>query len=680
MIPILYAKDETTFTTHGIGDLKDCIKAVITEERNGAYELSMQYPITGDLYPQIAEGCVVKVKANETSNPQLFRIYSSTKPINGIVIYSAEHISYDLNGLPLAGFTVTNSTAQAAINTALSETPFNNSFSVLSDIATLNNTNIKMPCSVRGILGGQEGSVLDVWGGEYEFDNYVIKLHQHRGSDNGVTVEYGKNLTDIEQERNITDTYTHLMPYAVYSTDNGDGTTTENYVYLDEKVLAFSGAENIGHQKALIMDFSDEYGENETPTQTTLRTKANAYISAHTELGVPKVNLTVSFVQLWQTEEYKNIAPLERVSLCDTVTVRFANLGVSAKAKVIETVYDSLNEKYETITLGDAKSNFADSIVKYTSEITEVKQNIKNRYSKAVAQWQKAIDDATAAITGIGESYVVINHNSTDDSNEILIMDNPDISLAQKIWRWNLGGLGYSNQGYNGPYTTAMTMNGQIVADFISTGSLDGGLITAGSIDADSINATNMTIAFNKISSYVQMDSNGFYLRDSNNHDIATLGYMAGLQSPILQFLDPLTSYVVGCELTDIYLRFFKGFYNNRVAGAYYGKESIEMHGGSISTQGGLIDSDGGDIYTKNGDIRLGTGKIHITSGNTLEISGGGVKITSGAYCANNETGQDSNEYTLYLPTGMTTDGKATGWIRTKMKFTKGILTTWVVG
>ncbi len=484
MIPILYSKTATDFTNNGIGFLKDAVSVNVTEERNGAYELSMQYPITGVWYDRITDGCVIKAKANETSDLQLFRIYKSIKPLKGIVTYSAEHISYDLGGLPVAGLSIANATAQMAITKALQDTPFTHSFTAISDIATLNTTTITEPCSVRAILGGQAGSVLDVWGGEYEFDNFVVKLHAHRGTNSGVSIEYGKNLTDLKQESNIADCYTHLMPFAVYSADNGEGGSDEVYIYLTEKVIALPGAENIGHNKALVMNFSDRFAEGEEITEAKLRAKATAY-AASADIRTPKVNITVSFVQLWQTEEYKNIAPLERVKLCDTVAVKFSKLGVTATAKVIKTIYDALKEKYKSITLGDAKSSFADTANKQSSDIEKIAEAVKTGQAKATIALQQAISRATSLITGHSGGYVVLN--PAEQPQEILILDAPTIAEAVNVWRWNSGGLGYSSTGYNGDYSLAITMDGAIVADFITAGVLNGALVQADSIQSAAI-------------------------------------------------------------------------------------------------------------------------------------------------------------------------------------------------
>lgn len=515
MIPILYDKNEQDFSHNGIGFLSETIKATVTEERNGSYELSMQYPITGMWYEKITKGAIVKVKANETSALQLFRIYKVSKPLNGVVTYYAEHISYDLNGIPTLGLEVKSVTPQTAIKRAIDEAALPCPFTAISDISTLNSTTIKTPCSVRAILGGQTGSILDVWGGEYEFDNFVIRLHAHRGADNGVTIEYGKNLTDIKQEENISECYTHILPYAVYTQEPEEGAegaeSEEIYVYLSERILPLTEAEDIGHNKAYIMDFSDRFGDNEKITEDALRKKTISYIEK-SDLGKPKVNITVSFVQLWQTEEYKNIAALERVKMCDTVTVRFSKLGISAQAKVIKTAYDPLKEKYDSVTLGDAKSSFADTVNKASSDIESVRQSVKAGQAKASEELKKAIEKATSLITGHSGGYVVLN--PAEMPQEILILDAPTIEAAVNVWRWNSGGLGFSSTGYNGDYTTAITMNGAIVANFIAAGVLNGALLQADSVQASAISVEYKNKVLNDIADATKEISQAFKVAD----------------------------------------------------------------------------------------------------------------------------------------------------------------------
>lgn len=358
MIPILYKKNDELLTGSGVGFLRDTIKCTVTEERNGAYELEMQYPTSGVWFSELCEGALIKAKPNDTSAPQYFRIYKITRPIDRKVKCYAEHTSYDLTGYPLAGFTVIDATPAQAINKALSESGAPTEFAAESDIDTVNHTSTAKPCSVRALLGGQSGSILDVWGGEYEFDNFTIKLHRHRGKDTGVVIRYGKNLKNLQQESNISKCYTHILPYAVVQDASGTA-GAETYIYLaGEKTLQIAEQTAIGRKRVYLADLTDRFAEGETIDEATLRIKATAYAET-CSLNVPKISLTVDFVPLWQTEDYKDIAPLERVSLCDEVSVMFPELGVTAKSKVIKTVYDVLKERYEKIELGDAKSNFA---------------------------------------------------------------------------------------------------------------------------------------------------------------------------------------------------------------------------------------------------------------------------------------------------------------------------------
>ena len=399
------------------------------------------------------------------------------------------------------------------ITRAIQDAGLPSAFTAISDISTLNSSTILTPCSVRAILGGQAGSVLDVWGGEFEFDNFIVKLHKHRGSDRGVSIEYGKNLKDLKQEANIADCYTHLMPYARYSQDGEGDEKIEVYVYLSEKVLPLNNAENIGHSKAYIMDFTDRFGEGEAVTEESLRAKATAYAAA-AELGVPKVNITVSFIQLWQTEEYKNIAPLERVMMCDTVAVRFSKLGVTARAKVIKTTYNTLEEKYDSVELGDAKSSFADTVNKQQAAIEEIKTSVQKGQAEATEQLKKAIANATSLITGHSGGYVVLN--PAEKPQEILILDAPTLEEAVNVWRWNSGGLGYSSTGYNGEYALAMTMDGAIVADFINAGILNGALLQADSVQASSISQEYKTAVTNEIGEATSSVEQAFIAADEH--------------------------------------------------------------------------------------------------------------------------------------------------------------------
>lgn len=486
MIPILYNSSETDFSGGGVGFLSDCTRCVVTEERNGVYECEFSYPMDGRHYSEIEPDMIIKAKPNEMSDPQLFRIYRTSKPINGIVSFYCQHISYDLNVNVVDPFTLSGATALTALQGILSHCYYQHSFTAQSTLSFSETHDLKIdkPKPARMCLGGSEGSVLDLFGGEYEFDNFNIKLHAARGQDTGVTILYGKNLTDITSDVNISSAYTAVYPYAI--DEERDGLYT-----LTEKVIE-TGNTNFSEPRVLSLDLTEKFNlPDEEITETKLRNLANAYIT-NNHISDVKQNIEISFVQLWQTPEYKDIALLQRVGLCDTVTVRYAKLGVSVKEKVIKTVYNTLTEKYEKIELGKAKSNFG-------MTLKESVEQIEKEVARNKSAMQKAIENATALITGQNGGYIIFRSFTDifdDQGNkietktlpdgqpaEMLIMDSPNIQQATKVWRYNLSGWGYSSNGVNGPFALAATADGAIVGDRITVGKINAGLIKTGIIE-----------------------------------------------------------------------------------------------------------------------------------------------------------------------------------------------------
>lgn len=471
MIPILYKADAVDFSTFGIGSLSECTLCEVTEERNGAFECTLKYPVTGILFAELKNERLIKAKPNDTSKEQLFRIYRITTPINGIVTIYAQHISYDLSNIAELMWSSALISPSLAMSRLFTKTTSTHNFKCSTDFSSAKPFSISKPMSVRACLGGSEGSMLDLWGGEYEWDNFNVILHSKRGKDNGVVIEYGKNLTDMEQDNDFTDVYTDILPYAVFSDES-----TEKVVTLSEITLPI--IDNPTRQKTLIKDFTEFFEDKSSINENSLRNKAKNFLKAN-PLGVETPTLTVAFEPLWKQPEYSAI--LERVSLCDTVTIRHSALGITAKSKVIKTVYDSLAEKYVSITLGTAKSNFVNTVGDIKTELSEVKT--KTEHFPLLIN--TAVKNATSLITGQTGGYVVINTNSVSGQPyELLILDAPTIESAVNVWRWNVGGLGFSKNGYNGPYETAITSDGQIVADFITSGSLTANIIKAGVISS----------------------------------------------------------------------------------------------------------------------------------------------------------------------------------------------------
>lgn len=469
MIPILYEQNENDFTHYGLGAMQDVTVAEVTEERNGLYELTLRYPVAGSLFLQLTTGKIIKAKPSENETPQLFRIYRLTTPIDGMVSVYASHISYDLSYLPVYPITKREASVSLALQLLLQESV--TGFSAWTDKTLVKSFLVDTPCSIRSMLGGREGSILDIYGGEYEWDNFTVKLHSKRGKDLGVTIEYGKNLSGFEMDENVSNVYTRLLPFALK--EDGD---KRSLILLPEKTIPFASSQ-ADSEKTLIKDFSMDFQEEEL-NEDKLRARALSFIK-QTPYGKTIPSLTVSFLALSKLKNYPNI--LEQVSLCDELTVRHRDLGIEAKSKVIRTRYDVLNECFIEIGLGEAKSNMADKLNALENAQEKTERQVKT-LPNLLAHSIKA---ATSLLTGQKGGYVVIHQNEeTGMPYEILILDQPNIETAQNVWRWNQGGLGFSKSGYSGPYETAITADGKIVADFISTGVLSASLLKSGVISS----------------------------------------------------------------------------------------------------------------------------------------------------------------------------------------------------
>jgi phage minor structural protein len=411
-------------------------------------------------FAEIGDRAIIKAKADQFRDAQLFRVFAISKPMNGIVKVFAEHISYDLSGIPVKPF---SAPAAASALAGLKENAIVNCpFDFWTDKATTGNFKVAAPASIRSRLGGVAGSILDVYGGEYEFDNYTVKLHNNRGMNRGVSIRYGKNLTDIQQDQNCSNLATGVYPYWVDS----EGAVL---VELPEKIVNAPGTYNF--VKIRTLDLSSEFETQ--PTVDQLRSKTESYIK-NNNIGVPAVSWSVSFEQLSKSEEYKHLALLERVSLFDTVNVEFPALGVSATARAVKLVYDVLADRVKSVALGSVRANIADTIANQQQEIqqTPTKSDLK-----------KAQEAATAWLTN-GKGYKVERRDDLGRVVDTLYMDTPDIETAVNIMRVGQSGIGFSHNGVNGPFVSAWTIDGSFVADFIKTGVLDASLIKSGAISS----------------------------------------------------------------------------------------------------------------------------------------------------------------------------------------------------
>lgn len=394
MIPILYEKTETTFTSNGIGRLIDCVRCIVTEERNGIYECEFDYPIVGKLYPEIAEGRIIAVTHDETGDVQPFDIYHRTAPIEGVVTFYAHHISYRQNGIVVKPFTASG--VAAAIAGLKTNSLQANPFTYTTDKTTSGDYTITVPKSLRAMLGGEEGSLLDVFGaGEYLFDKFDVYLYAHRGTDTDVEIRYGKNLQNIENDYDFTNSYNGVVPYwrGLNASD------TETTVTLPEWTIIGTGTPYDGRDTVYPLDLSDKFTAE--PTAAELRSLATSSLE-NTAPWLPSQNITISFVQLWQTEEYASIAPLQTVKLCDTVKVIYPELGIdSIRVKIIRVVYNVLLERYDEIELGNAQETYAAVLLASTDkQLSMIEDGMALIQEKAI----QAVADAETANTAALEA------------------------------------------------------------------------------------------------------------------------------------------------------------------------------------------------------------------------------------------------------------------------------------
>ena len=453
MIPIIYGPQEKNFTSNGLGRLTDCVEFTVTEERNGRYEAEFKYPIDGVHFDDLVEGNIVSCTHDEQGDRQPFVIYQHTAPdLNGVVTFYAHHISYDLANVILRPFSATSAaSALAKFETeAMTEQPF----TFWTDKASAGSFEITVPSPAKAMLGGAQGSILDAFGGgEYEWDNYLVKLYQNRGSDSGVTIRYGKNLMALQHTYDTLGLYNAVIPYWVGQDEEvvyggivtGSGGIGQSSYWTDEDLVRITNENGVDFtfdftiSQTTTMDLSQEF--DEMPTAEQLEDRALQIMESN-EPWAPKENIKVDFVALWQTEEYANIAPLERVRLCDTVTVYYPALNVNATAKVITTKYDVLTDRYSSIELGAAKTSFAQVL---TAETEEKLAEVPSK-----SMMQEAIDHATALITGGLGGHVVFRYDADGKPTEILVMDTEDEATAVHVLRINVKGIGFSDTGPSG--------------------------------------------------------------------------------------------------------------------------------------------------------------------------------------------------------------------------------------
>lgn len=387
--PILYKANETNFEHLGVSVLSDASKCYVSRERNGIYILEFDYPVNGKDVDKIKEGMYIKADAGYRTKNQRFIVSKITKTQNEFKLY-CQHISQvktTMNAIR-PDITVTSVSAMGALRAWRDNLlDSREEFFVQSDISTLNSTTWKVENieNARDALGGKAGSILDVWGGEYEFDNLNITLHRSMGIDNPTIIAYGKNLLDLEQEQSILETYTSVFPFKKYTDDNN----REQLITLPEILLDSTHLNKFTHRRILKVDFSND--EN-LKTVEQLRSKAKSYIKSN-NVGVPKTNLKINYQDLSKVEGVFDNPALEQIDLCDRLKVYYNELGIlNENAKVVKVIWDVILEENHEIEVGDSRSSFTDSTSAKLESLQVQNDSVLARINALVAEQEAAFD------------------------------------------------------------------------------------------------------------------------------------------------------------------------------------------------------------------------------------------------------------------------------------------------
>ena len=447
MIPILFDQSEKEFTSGGLGFLVECTSCKVSEERNGVYECEFVYPITGDKYKLIQEKSIILATHDDSRIPQPFDIYARSAPINGLVTFYAHHISYRLSNSVVMPFTATSCAEAMRKIQANTVTDRDDDFTFWTNKTTQGDYSKTVPSIVRTTLGGEEGSLLDVYGrGDYEFDKFAVRLYQNKGTDTDVEIRYGKNMIDIEKKVDGSETYNAIVPYWLNEETGAIRTLPEGYISYDD-----------GTAYIIAIPFPmNEYFET-MPSVAAMRKKARQLLDT-SNAWVPSQSVTVNFAQLWQTEEYEQYAPLQRVKLCDTVRVYYPELGVNAvRERVVKTVYNTLLDRYDEITLDELPTTLSGMTAQQIS--AETSNNVTADGMKA------AINLAVELVRGGLGGYIAMPADANGLPQVIYLLDQPSTETAVNVIRLGSDGISHSTTGIAGPFSTIISITGNLTGN-----------------------------------------------------------------------------------------------------------------------------------------------------------------------------------------------------------------------
>lgn len=455
MIPILFPSTETEFDSQGLGRLAECISCTVTEGRNGAYECTFKYPISGRQYAKIQEGTFILCTHDNTGDTQPFEIYARTAPIDGIVTFNARHYSYKLNGTVVLPF---RATSAAASMQAIQANALPQEFTFETDISSSVPFQVKTPTLARSLLGGAEGSILDTYGGEFAFDFKTVRLLKSRGRKSGVVIQYGKNLKDIELSTDASGRFNAVVPFWFHEYEDG----YQSLHMLDERIVIAAGAEVI---KAIPLDLSEQYSI--WPSQAEMRAIAAQKLQS-AGYGVNE-NIKIDFVQLEQTEEYKSFGVLQQLRLCDTVDVFYSKMGITLRnVKIIRTTYNTLLERFDSMELGDVKATLQSIVSNEAASAANSAATAQRIYTDTT------VGEQIADATGENGGHIYIAKDALKKPIALYVMDTVGTATATDVLRFDGDGAAWSGSGYDGTYTQFFDLDTGKLTDGVNSWDIPG--------------------------------------------------------------------------------------------------------------------------------------------------------------------------------------------------------------
>lgn len=381
MKPILFNENETRFDTYGLGEI-DVLNIQIERIRNGNYTIYFEYPANGPLASVFKNGMQIKADAGTRTKNQTFDITRIVKDSGKTIKVYGHHIKHRLEKIVFRNGRAFGGSASTALATLKNIIVGDNNWDVASDITTTGKGtfDISKMESVHSALGGVEGSILDIYGGEYEFDNRTIRLHKQLGRTAPTVLEYGRNILSVESDESIEGVYTTVYPFASYTPetqgDTGGRSPEPVVVELPEKVVDSKYRPLYTHQKIKVVDFSSSFKEKEIPTAEKLRKLATDYMN-NNEIGKPNLNVKIEYVDLASTLDSAIKQVMEEIELCDIIPVYYPPLGITSNdAKVVRVVYNPVLERNTSVEFGQIGSGIKSAMTgNLSAQVADIAKN-----------------------------------------------------------------------------------------------------------------------------------------------------------------------------------------------------------------------------------------------------------------------------------------------------------------